>query len=83
MKHYKLNIHFDVFTVKQPFITAIISRCIEEVLEAEKITAVCEINVLVTDNKGIRAINQASRKIDSATDVLSFPMFQLEPGNPP
>ena len=28
----------------------------------------------------IRAINQSSRKIDKATDVLSFPMFNLTPG---
>ena len=43
----------------------------------------CEINVLVTNDKGIHAINLASRQIDRPTDVLSFPMFQLEPGNPP
>ena len=43
----------------------------------------CEINVLVTDNAGIQVINRESRKIDAPTDVLSFPMFQLEAGNPP
>jgi probable rRNA maturation factor len=37
----------------------------------------------VTDDKGIRAINAACRQIDKPTDVLSFPMFQLEAGNPP
>ena len=40
----------------------------------------CEINVLVTDDASIRAINKAYRNIDKATDVLSFPMFQLTPG---
>jgi probable rRNA maturation factor len=39
--------------------------------------------VLVTNDKGIHAINKASRDIDRPTDVLSFPMFQLEAGNPP
>ena len=43
----------------------------------------CEINVLVTNDKGIRAINLASREIDKPTDVLSFPMFSLEAGNLP
>ena len=43
----------------------------------------CEINVLVTDDQGIRAINKATRNIDKETDVLSFPMFTLEPGNFP
>ena len=43
----------------------------------------CEINVLVTDDEGIRAINKAYRQIDKATDVLSFPMFELTPGKLP
>ena len=55
----------------------------EASLDAEGISAPCEINVLVTNDKGIRAINQASRNIDSPTDVLSFPMFSFDPGNPP
>ena len=47
------------------------------------VTAPCEINVLITNDRGIHAINKASRNIDRPTDVLSFPMFQLEAGNPP
>ena len=43
----------------------------------------CEINVLITDDKGIHAINLASREIDKPTDVLSFPMFDLTAGDPP
>ena len=80
---HKINITYDIFTVKRPFVTAIIRRCITETLAAEGIKVPCEINVLVTDDKGIHAINKASRDIDRATDVLSFPMFQLEPGQPP
>ena len=80
---HKINITYDIFTVKRPFVTAIILRCITETLAAEGIKVPCEINVLVTDDKGIHAINKASRDIDRATDVLSFPMFQLEPGQPP
>ena len=38
---------------------------------------------MVTNDRGIHAINLASRQIDRPTDVLSFPMFELEPGNPP
>ena len=52
-------------------------------MKAEGVTVPCEINVLVTDNAGIQVINRESRKIDAPTDVLSFPMFQLEAGNPP
>lgn len=83
MKKAKINITFDVLTLKQAIVSSIITQCVEAVLDAEGITASCEINVLVTNDKGIRAINLASRNIDKATDVLSFPMFSLEPGNPP
>lgn len=83
MKDIKINITFDVFTLRQPAVSAIITRCIETTLDLEGVNVGCEINVLVTNDKGIRAINKAGRNIDAATDVLSFPMFQLEAGNPP
>ena len=79
----KVNMTFDIFSIKQPFISSIISKCVEATLREEGIDVPCEINVLVTNDKGIHAINKASRDIDRPTDVLSFPMFQLEPGNPP
>ena len=79
----RINITYDIFTIKKPLITAIIRNCIDTTLRAEGVTADCEINILVTNDQGIHAINKASRNIDKPTDVLSFPMFQLEPGNPP
>lgn len=79
----KINITYDIFTIKQPLVTGIIRRCIQSTLAAEKINTDCEINVLITNDRGIQAINNASRNIDKPTDVLSFPMFQLEAGNPP
>ena len=80
---HKINLTFDILTIQQPLVASIIKKCINATLEAEGVTADCEINVLVTNDKGIHAINLASRQIDRPTDVLSFPMFQLEPGNPP
>ena len=80
---YKINITFECLTLRQPIITSIIKTCVEETLKAEKIEVPCEINVMVTNDRGIHAVNLASRNIDRPTDVLSFPMFQLEPGNPP
>lgn len=79
----KINMTYDCVTVQRFAINAIIRRCVETALKAEGVLAPCEINILVTNDKGIRAINKASRDIDKATDVLSFPMFQLEAGNPP
>lgn len=57
-----------------------IRKCILAALEMEGVDTPCEINVLLTDDAAIHAINKASRGIDRATDVLSFPMFQLTPG---
>ena len=57
-----------------------IRKCILAALDEEGVDVPCEINVLLTDDASIRAINKAYRNIDKATDVLSFPMFQLTPG---
>ena len=64
-------------------LTLHLRKCIAAALEAEHVNVPCEINVLVTDDEGIRAINKAYRQIDKATDVLSFPMFELTPGELP
>ena len=82
MKH-KINIVFEQLSLQKFVIRANIRKCISAVLEQEGIHVPCEINVLVTNDEGIHVINKTSRDIDRATDVLSFPMFQLEPGNPP
>lgn len=79
----KINIAFDRFTLQQYAVSRIINKCIGATLDAEGITVPCEINVLITDDQGIRGINQATRAVDKPTDVLSFPMFQFEAGNPP
>ena len=79
----KINITYDCLVLQKFAINAIIKKCIETTLKAEGVTAPCEINILVTNDQGIHAINKASRDIDKPTDVLSFPMFQLDAGNPP
>jgi len=79
----KINMTFDCITLRRPMVASIISKCVEATLQAEGIAQLCEINVLITNDKGIHAINLASRNIDRPTDVLSFPMFQFEPGNTP
>lgn len=38
----------------------------------------CEVNILLTDNKGIQTTNKEMRDIDLPTDVLSFPMIDFE-----
>lgn len=82
MKH-KINLVFEQLSLQRFVIGNNIKKCIASALEAERISVPCEINVLVTDDAGIQIINRESRQLDKPTDVLSFPMFQLEPGNPP
>jgi len=82
MRH-KINLVFEQLSLQKFTISANIRNCINETLKAEGITVKCEINVLVTNDEGIRIINRESREIDKATDVLSFPMFDFEAGNPP
>ena len=79
----KINITYDNPSVVNIPVTRNIRNCVETTLKAEGIIAPMEVNILITDDAGIHAINLASRKIDRPTDVLSFPMFELEAGNPP
>ena len=81
--NHRINLVFEEFSLQSFAIKQIIRTCIKETLKAEKVTAKCEINVLVTNDAGIQTVNRESRNIDRPTDVLSFPMFQLEAGNPP
>lgn len=37
-----------------------------------------ELNILLTDNENIHKLNKEFRDVDSATDVLSFPMLEYE-----
>lgn len=61
----------------------LLNRCITTALAQEGVDVPCEINVLITDDEGIRQINLEQREVDRATDVLSFPMFYFRPGKPP
>ena len=83
MAKLKLNLTYEKPSLLNVPVTRNIKRCVEAALDAEGVTALCEINILVTDDIGIHGINKAARNIDRPTDVLSFPMFELEPGNPP
>ena len=56
----------------------IIRDVVEASLDYEKCPYEAEVNVILTDNEAIREINREQRQIDSATDVLSFPMVDYE-----
>ena len=82
MRH-KINLVFEQLSLQRFTIGANIRKCIHQTLQAEGVNVQCEINVLVTDDSGIQVINRESRNLDKPTDVLSFPMFQMEAGKLP
>lgn len=61
----------------------LLRRVISSALAAEGVDLPCEINVLLTDDEGIHQVNREMRQVDRPTDVLSFPMFDLKPGEKP
>ena len=62
---------------------AFIRKVIRTALAAEGVAVPCEVDVLLTDDENIHAINRDMREVDRATDVLSFPEFDLHPGELP
>ena len=82
MNHH-IVISFDKHRLDSVGLNLHLRNCIRAALEAQSVPVPCEINVLVTDDEGIRAVNRAYRQVDAATDVLSFPMFDFTPGELP
>ncbi len=52
----------------------LIRRCCNAVLQMEEFPGSVEVSVTLVNNQQIRELNANYRKIDSETDVLSFPM---------
>ena len=64
-----------------PEAAKLIRRAAKTALRAQGVAEDCLISVMLTNDAGIRAINRAQRGIDSATDVLSFPLNELREGD--
>ena len=62
---------------------AFIRKVIRTALSAQGVDFPCEVDVLVTNDEEIHALNREARQVDRATDVLSFPAFDLQPGELP
>ena len=62
---------------------ALIRKVIRTALAAEGVDFPCEVDVCVTSDEGIHQINREMRGVDRPTDVLSFPAFDLSPGELP
>ena len=77
------QIMFDAEVEVTEELEPLLHKVITAALEAEGVEDACEISVLITDDEGIHQINLEQRDVDRPTDVLSFPMFDLEPGEHP
>ncbi|MBR6839500.1 MAG: rRNA maturation RNase YbeY [Oscillospiraceae bacterium] len=58
----------------------LIKKAVKTALDAEGIDVPCIVSVMLTDDEGIHAVNREFRGVDRATDVLSFPLNELTPG---
>ena len=80
---HKISVTGEKKGINNPKLAAMLRRTVKAALSAEGVACDCEINILLTDDEGIREVNRDMRDIDRATDVLSFPMFDLVPGEHP
>ena len=64
-----------------PGITSLCRRAVKATLQAENIEDPVEIDILISDDKGIAEINMQYRNKPEPTDVLSFPTGDYIPGN--
>ena len=80
---HKVTVSADKGAWKLFPVMRILCRTVKTALAAEGVEPSCEINIMLTDDEGIREVNRTMREIDRATDVLSFPMFDLTPGEHP
>lgn len=62
---------------------AAVRKSIFNTLVYENMDRSVEVSVTFTDNDGIHTLNKQYRNKDSATDVLSFPMFDFAAGETP
>ena len=80
---HKVTVSADKGAWKLFPVMRVLCRTVKTALAAEGVEPSCEINIMLTDDEGIREVNRTMREIDRATDVLSFPMFDLTPGEHP
>ena len=59
-----------------------VKKAVTSAINEENVGEKCTVCVLFTDDDGIRKINSEQRGLDTATDVLSFPMNDLIEGKP-
>ena len=77
------EIYIDAEVESSPQMEERLKEAILAALEEEGVEVPCIIEVCLTDDEGIHQTNLDMRGVDAPTDVLSFPMFELKPGEKP
>ena len=76
MSNVKLDISWEIDEEKR--LESMIIETAKAALELEGAKCDVDLSVVITDNENIREINNEQRKIDKATDVLSFPGYEKD-----
>lgn len=77
---HKIQVYREKRNLGFPGVDKLLRRAVRAALKAEGINEDCLVSIMLTDDAGIHAINLEQRGIDRPTDVLSFPMNELIPG---
>ena len=76
MQH-KFYIYREKRGLGHPETAALVKKAAAAALRAEGVDEPCEIVVTLTNDKGIHGINCEQRGVDRPTDVLSFPIDEM------
>ena len=76
MQH-KFYIYREKRGLGHPETAALVKKDAAAALRAEGVDEPCEIGVTLTNDKGIHGINCEQRGVDRPTDVLSFPIDEM------
>ena len=82
MKRHYIPVTADVPGVSDST-KSFLRKVIRTALDQQGMDAPCEVDVYVTGDAGIQELNREMRQVDRPTDVLSFPEFELTPGQLP
>lgn len=77
---HKIQVYREKRNLGHEGVDKLLRRAAKAALKAEGVGEDCLISIMLTDDAGIHAINLEQRGIDRPTDVLSFPMNELVPG---
>ena len=82
MKRHYIPVTADVPGVSDST-KSFLRKVIRTALDQQGVDVPCEVDVYVTGDAGIQELNREMRQVDRPTDVLSFPEFELTPGQLP